>query len=91
MNHFGFNTEITLYRFAPVNMQKKPSESFQEDARRWRTEEVRAQLPFDESELTKYFIYVEEGVYFEKIVGMTGKNFSMLVKMGDFLEEGIKP
>nr|XP_033516952.1 uncharacterized protein LOC117281219 [Nicotiana tomentosiformis] len=34
MNRFRFNTEINPDRFALVNLQKKPSESFQEYARR---------------------------------------------------------
>nr|XP_016442431.1 PREDICTED: uncharacterized protein LOC107767846 [Nicotiana tabacum] len=42
MNHFRFNTEITSDRFALVNLQKKPSESFQP--------------LLDDIELTKYFI-----------------------------------
>ncbi|XP_033513130.1 uncharacterized protein [Nicotiana tomentosiformis] len=69
MNHFRFNTEITPYRFAMVNLQKKPSESFQEYARRWRSEAARAKPPLDDSELTKYFIRSQEGIYFEKMMG----------------------
>nr|XP_033515731.1 uncharacterized protein LOC117280156 [Nicotiana tomentosiformis] len=42
--------------FTLVNLQKKSSESFQEYARRWRSEAARAQPPLDDSELTKYFI-----------------------------------
>ncbi|XP_055826332.1 uncharacterized protein LOC129894696 [Solanum dulcamara] len=33
MNHFRFNTEITADRFSLANIQKKPSEDFQEYAR----------------------------------------------------------
>nr|XP_033514432.1 uncharacterized protein LOC117279083 [Nicotiana tomentosiformis] len=32
----------------------------------------------------------QEGIYFEKIMGMMGQKFLELVKMGYFLEEGIK-
>ncbi|XP_033515074.1 uncharacterized protein [Nicotiana tomentosiformis] len=84
MNHFRFNTKITPDRFALVNLQKKLSESFQEDARRWRSEDSRAQPPLDDSELTKYFIRAQEGIYFEKMMGMMGQKFRELVKMGDF-------
>ncbi|XP_070045515.1 uncharacterized protein [Nicotiana tomentosiformis] len=90
MNHFRFNTEISPDRFALVNLQKKPSESFQEYARRWRSEAARAQPPLDDSELTNYFIRAQEGIYFEKKMGMMGEKFPEMVKMGDFLEEGIK-
>ncbi|XP_033514008.2 uncharacterized protein [Nicotiana tomentosiformis] len=90
MNHFRFNTEITLDRFALVNLQKIPSESFQEYARQWRSEAARAQPPLDDNELTMYFIRAQEGIYFEKMMGMTVQKFLELVKMGDFLEEGIK-
>nr|XP_009770363.1 PREDICTED: uncharacterized protein LOC104221080 [Nicotiana sylvestris] len=31
----------------------------------------------------------QQRIYFEKIMGMMGQKFSELVKMGDFLEEGI--
>nr|XP_009624211.1 uncharacterized protein LOC104115320 [Nicotiana tomentosiformis] len=90
MNRFRFNTEITPDRFALVNLQKKPSESFQEYARRWRSEVSRAQPLLDDSVLTKYFIRAQEGIYFEKMIGMMGQNFPEIVKMGDFSEESIK-
>ncbi|XP_075084830.1 uncharacterized protein LOC142168069 [Nicotiana tabacum] len=89
-NRFRFNTKITLDRFALANLQKQPSKSFQEYARRWRSEAARAQPPLDDSELTKYLIRSKEGIYFEKMIGMMGQNFPELVKMGDVLEEGIK-
>lgn len=49
-----------------------------------------AQAPLDDSELTMYFIRAQEVIYFEMIMGMMGQKFPELVKMGDFLEEGIK-
>nr|XP_033513981.1 uncharacterized protein LOC117278609 [Nicotiana tomentosiformis] len=58
--------------FTLVNLQKKPSESFQEYARRWRSEVARAQPLLDDNELTKYFIRAQEGIYFEKMMGMMG-------------------
>nr|XP_033515007.1 uncharacterized protein LOC117279563 [Nicotiana tomentosiformis] len=42
MNRFRFNTEMTHDRFTLVNLQKKPSESFQEYARRWKLDSARA-------------------------------------------------
>ncbi|XP_070036752.1 uncharacterized protein [Nicotiana tomentosiformis] len=69
MNRLLLNREITPDRFALVNLQKKPSESFQEYARQWRSEAARAQPPLDDSELTKYFIRAQEGIYFEKMMG----------------------
>ncbi|XP_009622693.1 uncharacterized protein [Nicotiana tomentosiformis] len=90
INHFWFSKKITSDRLALVNLQKKSSKSFQEYARRWRSEAARAQPPLDDSELTKYFIRAQEGIYCEKMMGMMGQKFPELVKMGDFLEEGIK-
>nr|XP_033512295.1 uncharacterized protein LOC117276983 [Nicotiana tomentosiformis] len=90
MNRFLFNAEITTDRFALVNLQKKPSESFEEYARRWRSEAARVQPPLDDNELTMYFIRAQEGIYFEKMMGMMGQKLPELVNMGDFLEEGIK-
>ncbi|XP_055803488.1 uncharacterized protein LOC129872554 [Solanum dulcamara] len=90
MNRFRFNTEITTDRFSLANIQKKPSEDFQEYARRWRTEAARVQPLLDESELSKYFIRAQEGIYFDKMMSMMVQKFAELVKMGDFIEEGIK-
>ncbi|XP_059285956.1 uncharacterized protein LOC132039503 [Lycium ferocissimum] len=90
MNRFGFNTEITPDRFSLSNIQKKATESFQDYARRWRIEAARVLPPLDESELSKYFIRAQEGIYFEKMMGSMGQKLADLVKMGDFLEEGIK-
>ncbi|XP_070034997.1 uncharacterized protein [Nicotiana tomentosiformis] len=90
MNRFLFNTEITPDRFTLVNLQKKPSKSFLKYAHRWRSEAVRAQPPLEDSELTKYFIIAQEGIYFKKMMGIMGQRFPELVKMGDFFEEGIK-
>ncbi|XP_060212073.1 uncharacterized protein LOC132639649 [Lycium barbarum] len=90
MNRFGFNTEITPDRFSLSNIQKKVTESFQDYARRWRIEAARVMPLLDESELSKYFIRAQEGIYFEKMMGSMGQKFAYLVKMGDFLEEGIK-
>ncbi|KAG5581200.1 hypothetical protein H5410_051827 [Solanum commersonii] len=44
----------------------------------------------DESELSKYFIQAQEGVYFDKMMSIMGQKFAELVKMGDFIEEGVK-
>ncbi|XP_070039434.1 uncharacterized protein [Nicotiana tomentosiformis] len=60
-------TRDALTWVALVNLQKKPSESFQEYARQWRSEAARAQPLLHDSELTKYFIRAQEGIYFEKI------------------------
>ncbi|XP_075083462.1 uncharacterized protein LOC142167201 [Nicotiana tabacum] len=86
MNRFQFNIEIPPDRFALVNLQKKSSESFKnmhvdEDQR------PPGKPLLDDSELTKYFI---RAIYFEKLMGIIGQKFPELVKMGDFLEEGIK-
>nr|XP_016437096.1 PREDICTED: uncharacterized protein LOC107763158 [Nicotiana tabacum] len=90
MNRFGFYTDITPDRLDLVNLQKKPSESFQEYARHWRSKAARTQPPLDDNELTKYFIRAQEGIYFEKMIGIMCQKFSELVRIGDYLEEGIK-
>ncbi|KAH0742961.1 hypothetical protein KY290_030954 [Solanum tuberosum] len=73
-----------------IDMPKKQSKNFQEYARCWRTEVARVQPPLDESELSKYFIRAQEGIYFDKMMSMMGQKFAELVKMGDFIEEGVK-
>lgn len=89
-NHFRLNNKITPYRLALVNLYKKPFELFQEYARRWRLEAARTQPPLVDNKLTKYFIWDQEGIYFEKMMGTMGQKFPKLVKMGNFLEEVIK-
>ncbi|KAG5615843.1 hypothetical protein H5410_015667 [Solanum commersonii] len=51
------------------------------------TEVARVQPPLDESELSKYFIRGQEGIYFDKMMSMMAQKFVELVKMGDFIEE----
>ncbi|KAH0765052.1 hypothetical protein KY285_000923 [Solanum tuberosum] len=89
-NCIRFNTEITADKFLLANIQKKQSENFQEYARRWRTEVARVQPPLDESELSKDFIRAQEGVYFDKMMSIMGQKFAKLVKMVEFIEEGVK-
>ncbi|KAG5630416.1 hypothetical protein H5410_002133 [Solanum commersonii] len=48
---------------------------------------TRVQPPLDESEISKYFIRAQEGIYFDKKMSMMGQKFAQLVKMGDFIEE----
>ncbi|KAG5616507.1 hypothetical protein H5410_016331 [Solanum commersonii] len=57
---------------------------------RMKTETVRVRPPLDESELSKYFIRAQECIYFDKMMSMMGQKFTELVKMGDFIEEGVK-
>ncbi|KAG5590750.1 hypothetical protein H5410_041264 [Solanum commersonii] len=90
MTHFRFNIEITIDRFSFTNIQKKPSENFQEYTRCWRTKTARVQPPLDESELSKYFIRAKKGIYFDKMMSMMDQKLVELVKMGDFIEEGVK-
>ncbi|PHT56056.1 Asparagine--tRNA ligase [Capsicum baccatum] len=89
MNCFKFNTEIIPDRLSLINIQKKSFESFQEYARRWRSEAKKVQPPMDESELMKYFIRSQKGVYFEKTMSTLGQKFADCVKMGNFIEEAI--
>ncbi|KAG5620497.1 hypothetical protein H5410_005715 [Solanum commersonii] len=90
MTRFRFNIEITANIFSLANIQKKPSENFQQYARRWKIETARVHPPLDKSELSKYFIRAQEGIYFDKMMSMMGQKFVELVKMGDFIEESVK-
>ena len=58
--------------------------------RRWRIKAARVKPPLDERELSKYFIRDQKDVYFHKMMSMMGQKFAELVKMGDFIEEGVK-
>lgn len=90
ITHFSLNTEISVDRFSLVIIHNQPSENLEKYARRWRTEAARLQPPLDESDLSKYFIRAQKGVYFDKMMSMMGQKFKEPVKMTDFIEEGVK-
>ncbi|KAG5616371.1 hypothetical protein H5410_016195 [Solanum commersonii] len=73
MTHFRFNTEITGDRFSLANTQKKPFENFSGICTTLENRGCKAQ----------------EGIYFDKMMSMMGQKFAELVKMGDFIEEGV--
>ncbi|KAJ8570631.1 hypothetical protein K7X08_037603 [Anisodus acutangulus] len=66
-------------------------ETFREYAIRWRAEAAKVQPPMAESEMTTLFVQsMKDATYYEKMISVIGRNFSEVVRMGDFIEEGIK-
>ncbi|KAJ8562448.1 hypothetical protein K7X08_011739 [Anisodus acutangulus] len=58
---------------------------------RWRAEAAKVQPPMAESEMTTLFVQsMKDATYYERMISVIGRNFSEVVRMGDFIEEGIK-
>nr|XP_033513090.1 uncharacterized protein LOC117277802 [Nicotiana tomentosiformis] len=70
MNCFRFNIEFTPDRFALVNLQKKPSESFQEDREGIYFEKMMGMMGQKFPELVKMGDFLEEGKKFGKVQSM---------------------
>ncbi|KAJ8526239.1 hypothetical protein K7X08_028716 [Anisodus acutangulus] len=91
VDRFRFNTDTVLDRFYLMKLEKKSTETFREYAMRWREEAAKVQPPMAESEMTTLFVQsMKDATYYEKMISVIGRNFSEVVRMGDFIEEGIK-
>lgn len=84
--NLGVNPDIhSLYK-----IEKMSHESFQDYAIRWRVEASKVHPPLSERELVSIVIDIQNGIYYEKLATMNVRNFSNLIRVGDFLESGIK-
>jgi len=91
MDRFKFNTEAIPDRFYLMKLEKKSTESFREYAMRWRADAAKVQPPMAESEMTSLFIQSQkDATYYEKMISVVGQKFFEVVRMGEFIEEGIK-
>ncbi|XP_055806917.1 uncharacterized protein LOC129875663 [Solanum dulcamara] len=91
MDRFKFNTEAIPDRFYLMKLEKKSTESFREYAMRWRADAAKVQPPMTESEMTSLFIQSQkDATYYEKMISVVGQKFFEVVRMGEFIEEGIK-
>ncbi|XP_060190790.1 uncharacterized protein LOC132620095 [Lycium barbarum] len=91
MDRFRFNTETVPDRFYLMKLERKSTETFREYAMRWRAEAAKVQPPMAESEMTMLFVQsLKDPTYYERMLSVIGQKFSKVIRMGDFIEEGIK-
>ncbi|KAH0716836.1 hypothetical protein KY290_013403 [Solanum tuberosum] len=91
MDRFKFNTEAISDRFYLMRLEKNSTESFREYAMQWRADAAKVQPPTAESEMTSLFIQSQkDAMYYEKMISVVGQKFFEVVRMGEFIEEGIK-
>ncbi|XP_059281345.1 uncharacterized protein LOC132035043 [Lycium ferocissimum] len=91
MDRFRFNTETVPDRFYLMKLERKSTETFREYAMRWRAEVATVQPPMAESEMTMLFVQsLKDATYYEMLISVIGQKFSEVIRMGDFIEEGIK-
>ncbi|XP_055830916.1 uncharacterized protein LOC129899948 [Solanum dulcamara] len=91
MDRFKFNTEAIPDRFYLMKLEKKSIESFRKYAMRWRADAAKVQPPMMESEMTTLFIQSQkDATYYEKMISVVGKKFFQVIRMREFIEEGIK-
>ncbi|XP_060179955.1 uncharacterized protein LOC132609810 [Lycium barbarum] len=90
MERFHFNMETVPDRYYLEKVKQKSTENFREYASRWRTEAARVQPPMGEEELVSIFIRSQETDFYNRMLSMTGRPFSKLVKMDEAIEDGLK-
>ncbi|KAJ8574068.1 hypothetical protein K7X08_010579 [Anisodus acutangulus] len=91
VDRFRFNTDTVLDRFYLMKLEKKSTETFREYAMKWRAEAAKVQPPIAESEMTTLFVQsLKDATYYERMISVIGRSFSEVIRMGDFIEEGIR-
>lgn len=69
VDRFGYNIDNAPSWTYMQAMRKKLNKSFREYAMRWRAEAVRAQPPFEEQQIKKYFVKAKEPQYLNNLNG----------------------
>ncbi|KAH0745156.1 hypothetical protein KY285_001157 [Solanum tuberosum] len=90
VKQYEFNNGDDLHIADLLKVKKLSHESFQEYAIRWRLEASKIHPSLSEEELISTFIHVQEGLYYEKLLGTCAHNFSDLIKVGKEIENGIQ-
>ncbi|XP_060190465.1 uncharacterized protein LOC132619638 [Lycium barbarum] len=91
MDRFRFNIETVPYRFYLMKLERKSIETFREYDMRWKAKAAKVQPPMAESEMTTLFVQpLKDATYYERLISVIGQKYSEVIKMGDFIEEGIK-
>lgn len=72
-------------------MEKKYIESCKEYMMWWREDVVKFQTPMVESEMTSLFLkYQKDAAYYDKQIVVVAQKFTGVVRIGEFIEDGIK-
>ncbi|XP_059302286.1 uncharacterized protein LOC132054260 [Lycium ferocissimum] len=90
MEKFLFNMETTLEGYYLEKVKQKSTENFREYASRWRIEAARIQQPTGEKELVLVFIRSQEIDFYDRMLSISRRPLSELVKMGEAVEDGLK-
>ncbi|KAJ8526532.1 hypothetical protein K7X08_029009 [Anisodus acutangulus] len=91
VDRFKFNADTVLDIFYLMKLEKKSTETFREYAMKWRAEAAKVQPPIAESEMTTLFVQsLKDATYYERMISVIGRGFSEVIRMGDFIEEGIR-
>ncbi|KAL1112653.1 hypothetical protein V6Z11_D02G139700 [Gossypium hirsutum] len=72
------------------NIEKKSNESFKEYAQWWRDLASQVQSPLTEKETTVPFVGMLKGIYYDRMVGNTSKNFTDMVLSEEMIENALK-
>src|ERR1051325_2246372 len=90
VQQYKFNLDMALDRDQLCSMSQKEKKTFKEYAQRWR--EIAAQVtpPLEEKEMTKVFLNTLGPFYYERMIASAPRDFTMMVRMGMRLEEGVR-
>ncbi|KAJ8538022.1 hypothetical protein K7X08_014562 [Anisodus acutangulus] len=90
VDRFKFNTDTPWTDFID-EVGKEAHETFREYAMKWRAEAAKVQPPIEESERNTLFVQsLKDATYYERMISVIGRSFSEVIRMGDFIEEGIE-
>ncbi|XP_058741317.1 uncharacterized protein LOC131613686 [Vicia villosa] len=90
IRQYKYNIDMAPDRDQLRAMSQREKESFKEYMQRWR--ELASQIipPMEEKEITKVFLKTLSTFYYEKMVASAPDDFTEMVNMGLWLEEGIR-
>ncbi|KAK4707444.1 hypothetical protein R3W88_032991 [Solanum pinnatisectum] len=81
VKQYEFNKGDDLHIDDFLKVKKMSHESFQEYVIRWRLEASKIHPSLTEEELISTFIQIQEGLYYDKLLGTSAHNFSNLIKL----------
>ncbi|XP_070046213.1 uncharacterized protein [Nicotiana tomentosiformis] len=90
VRQFQYNIDIAPDRNSLTNFKKKTTESFRENAIKWREQASRVKPPMDEAEMVNVFLQAQEADYFQNMMSVMGKPFAEAIKIGEMVENGLK-
>jgi len=89
VQQYKFNVDMAPDRSDLQAMTQKDDEIFREYVQRWRNVATQISPHVEEKEMTKLFLKTLSQFYYEMMVGSVPRDFSEMVSIGMFLEEGV--